>query len=537
MVLPLSALFVILAHAPASDQSKLEASPFLCTDNIDFEDCDASTLVNKFVYRQNVIEQAAEGAFRVRKKETELLFKTEKTVPKTGVMIVGLGGNNGATLYGAIEANKNGISWMTKDGEQKPNYFGSVTHASTIPIGVTPEHKQIYMPMNKIVPMLHANDMIVGGWDINNANLAQAMERAKVFDFDLQKQLWPEMEKVTPLPGLYYPDFIAANQKERANNVIDGDKASNAHVEIIRKNIIDFKNKHSLDKVIVLWSANTERFAEVEEGLNMTQDELLASIEKEDVRVAPSTVYAVAAIMENCAFINGSPQNTFVPGLKELAELKGVFIGGSDFKSGQTKMKSVIAEFLVQAGLKIEAIASYNHLGNNDGRNLSSEQQFKSKEISKRGVTDDMVESNSILYAEGEKPDHLVVIKYLPKVGDSKRALDEYTSRIFMNGENTIVMHNTCEDSLLATPLIIDLVVLTELFQRITVSADAGENFQKFDSVLSVLSYLLKAPMVEKNAPVINALAAQRRCIVNILKALRGLEPDTDMGLEYKLKF
>ena len=156
-----------------------------------------------------------------------------------------------------------------------------------------------------------------------------------------------------------------------------------------------------------------------------------------------------------------------------------------------------------------------------------------------------------MLSKKGEKPDHIVVIKYLPFVGDSKKAMDEYTSRIFMNGMNTIVMHNTCEDSLLATPLIIDLVVLTELFQRVTVSVtlivcgetgnsydffkDNGKDFVKFDSVLSVLSYLLKAPMVEKDAPVINALAAQRRCIVNILKALRGLEPDTDMGLEYKL--
>merc|ERR1712080_280279 len=111
------------------------------------------------------------------------------------------------------------------------------------------------------------------------------------------------------------------------------------------------------------------------------------------------------------------------------------------------------------------------------------------------------------------------------------------TSRIFMNGVNTIVMHNTCEDSLLATPLIIDLVTLTELFQRITVSTDNGNTFRKFNSVLSVLSYLLKAPMVEPGAPVVNALAAQRRCIVNILKALRGFEPDSDMGLEYKLGF
>merc|ERR1719266_1079372 len=131
-------------------------------------------------------------------------------------------------------------------------------------------------------------------------------------------------------------------------------------------------------------------------------------------------------------------------------------------------IKSVLVDFLVSAGLKPESIVSYNHLGNNDGRNLSEAKQFRSKEISKSNVVDDVVASNKILYPnpKTDHPDHCVVIKYVPFVGDSKRAMDEYTSRIFMNGKNTIVMHNTCEDSLLATPIILDLV-LTELMQRI----------------------------------------------------------------------
>merc|ERR1719424_57819 len=107
-------------------------------------------------------------------------------------------------------------------------------------------------------------------------------------------------------------------------------------------------------------------------------------------------------------------------------------IGGDDFKSGQTKMKSVLVDFLVSAGLKPTSIVSYNHLGNNDGYNLSQPNCFRSKEISKSNVVDDMVESNGILYEPGETPDHIVVIKYLPYVGDSKRAMDEYISEIFM---------------------------------------------------------------------------------------------------------
>ena len=137
-------------------------------------------------------------------------------------------------------------------------------------------------------------------------------------------------------------------------------------------------------------------------------------------------------------------------------------------------MKSVLVDFLVGAGLKPTSIVSYNHLGNNDGMNLSAPQTFRSKEISKSNVVDDMVESNPLLYKPGEHPDHVVVIKYVPAVGDSKRAMDEYTSEIFMGGRNTIAMHNTCEDSLLASPIIIDLVLLAELITRVQASGEGG---------------------------------------------------------------
>merc|ERR1712039_144870 len=203
-------------------------------------------------------------------------------------------------------------------------------------------------------------------------------------------------------------------------------------------------------------------------GLNDTWANLEASIKSDESEISPSTLMCVASILEDCAYINGSPQNTFVPGLIELALEKNVFIGGDDFKSGQTKMKSVLVDFLVGAGIKPESIVSYNHLGNNDGKNLSAPACFRSKEISKSNVVDDMVDSNQILYKKGEHPDHVVVIKYVPYVGDSKRAMDEYTSEIFMGGRNTISMHNTCEDSLLAAPIIMDLIILSELVSRIS---------------------------------------------------------------------
>ena len=258
-----------------------------------------------------------------------------------------------------------------------------------------------------------------------------------------------------------------------------------------------FKDTHGLDKVIVQWTANTERFADLLTGVNDTADNLMRAVESSHEEVSPSTVFAIACILENTPFINGSPQNTFVPGVIELAEKHGAFIGGDDFKSGQTKMKSALVDFMINAGIKLTSIASYNHLGNNDGMNLSSQKQFRSKEISKSNVVDDMVAANSVLYKEGEHPDHCVVIKYMPAVGDNKRALDEYYAEIFMGGHQTISLFNVCEDSLLASPLIIDLVIVAELMTRITwksesSSASGAKDYQGFHSVLSILSYMLK---------------------------------------------
>lgn len=478
----------------------------------------------------NVVMQ--NGKLVASPTETSYTFRTGRHVPKVGCMMVGWGGNNGTTLTAAVLANKLGLSWRTKDGVQQANYFGSITQASTVYLGSGPDG-DVYVPFKDLLPMVHPNDMLFDGWDISSMNMADAMERARVLDYGLQKQLRPYMEQLTPRPSVYYPDFIAANQSERADNVLTGTKWQ--HVERIREDIRDFKAKSGVDKVIVMWTANTERFCDVREGLNDTAETLLKSIQNNEDEVSQSTVFAVASILEGCCYINGSPQNTFVPGVLDLAEKHGVFIGGDDLKSGQTKLKSVLADFLVSAGIKPSSIVSYNHLGNNDGMNLSAPKQFRSKEVTKSTVVDDMVDSNKILYANGEKPDHCIVIKYVPFVGDSKRAMDEYTSEIMLGGRSTIVIHNTCEDSLLAAPIILDLVILAELCQRITYRVGDEASWHHFHSVLSILSYLCKAPLVPAGTPVVNSLFRQRACLENIFRACLGLAPINNMMLEHKL--
>uniref|UniRef100_UPI00398E440B inositol-3-phosphate synthase 1-B-like n=1 Tax=Pristiophorus japonicus TaxID=55135 RepID=UPI00398E440B len=477
------------------------------------------------VYEEN-------GSVKVKPCSTKFTFRTARKVPKLGVMLVGWGGNNGSTVTAAVLANKLELSWMTKTGKKVANYYGSLFQASTVCLGTGPAG-DIYVPFKDLLPTVNPNDIVFDGWDISSMNLSDAMERAQVLDWQLQEQLKPYMKKFQPRPSVYIPEFIAANQEDRADNLIHGSKKE--QIEQIKKDIQDFKAKSGVNKVIVLWTANTERFCDVIPGVNDTAENLMMTVECGG-EISPSTMFAVASILEGCAYINGSPQNTFVPGVIDLAIKHKVFIGGDDFKSGQTKIKSVLVDFLVSAGLKTVSIVSYNHLGNNDGKNLSAPEQFRSKEISKSNVVDDMVQSNPILYKPSEKPDHCIVIKYVPYVGDSKRAMDEYTSEIMMGGTNTIVLHNTCEDSLLASPLILDLVILTELCQRIMFRTEWDPEFQTFHSALSILSYLCKAPLVPDGSPVINSLFRQRTCIENIMRACLALPPQNHMHLEHKMQ-
>ncbi|KAF7327830.1 Inos-1-P-synth domain-containing protein [Mycena kentingensis (nom. inval.)] len=498
----------------------------------------------KFVNRGASVN-VSNGQFLITPTAQSYEFQTKRTVSKTGLMMIGLGGNNGSTLCATILANRHNITWHTKSGLVQPNYIGSVLRASTVRIGTDASTGQdVHVPVSDVLPMVHPNDLVLGGWDISGATMDKAMERAQVLDYDLQRQVAPYMALLgKPLPSLYYPDFIAANQEARADNLVPGTDKQ-VHLEHIRADIRKFKEDNGLGRAVIFWTANTERYSDIIPGVNDTADNLLAAIKSSHSEVSPSTLFAVAAILEGEPFVNGAPQNTFVPGVIELAERHQSFIGGDDLKSGQTKLKSVLAEFLVNAGIKPLSIASYNHLGNNDGHNLSAERQFKSKEISKSSVVDDMVNANRLLYkapaadvkgAKGEHPDHIVVIKYVPAVGDSKRAIDEYYSEIFCGGRSTINIFNECEDSLLATPLILDLTILTELLTRVQYRAADKKDFAPLYPVLSLLSYMLKAPLVKPGTEVVNSLNRQRNALESFLKACIGLESNSDLLLETRI--
>lgn len=197
-----------------------------------------SEIRSKYSYRTTSVTQTSTGKFVATPKETVYDFKVERKVPKTGMMLVGWGGNNGTTVTAGIIANRRGLSWATREGTRESNYYGSVVMGSTMKLGTNAKTgDDVNIPFYHALPMVHPNDLVIGGWDISSYNLSKAMDRAGVLEPTLKAQIQMEMSEMIPLPGLYYPDFIAANQEDRADNTIPGSKASNEHVEKIRQDI------------------------------------------------------------------------------------------------------------------------------------------------------------------------------------------------------------------------------------------------------------------------------------------------------------
>lgn len=323
-------------------------------------------MVTNYQYQSTHVTTNQNGEYIVTPVKKQYCFKTNLTVPKMGLMLVGWGGNNGSTVTAGILANKHNMSWRTRTGIQTANYYGSLTQSATFRLGAIQnkngDSKEVYVPFFSYLPMVNPNDLIIGGWDINGKDLAESMERAQVLEPDLQRQLFPYLTQMKPLPSIYYPDFIAANQSKRADNLIPGE-SKRAHLDQVREDIRQFKANNQLDTVVVVWTATTERFVDLLPGVNDTAENLMKSIESSHSEISPSTIFAMASILENAPFINGSPQNTFVPGVIDLADRHGAFVAGDDFKTGQTKLKSVLVDFLVGAGIKPLSITSYNHLG------------------------------------------------------------------------------------------------------------------------------------------------------------------------------
>ncbi|EME29619.1 myo-inositol-1-phosphate synthase [Galdieria sulphuraria] len=484
-------------------------------------------------FQRTLVQTLPDGSVEAIPKELLYEFCTKLKPSKLGIMQVGWGGNNGSTVTAGIVANKEGISWETSKGMEKPNLFGSLSQHGTLRLGISSDGTDVFVPFKSLLPLVEPKDIVLGGWDISSLNLAEALDRAQILEPDLKRKLRPLLESMKPLPGIFDEEFIAENQLPRADNVIET-KNKARQVEIIRQDIRKFKQLHNLDFVVVVWTANSERYSVELAGVNDTAESLLKAISSNHKEVSPSTLYAVASILEGCPYVNGSPQNTFVRGCIQLAEENQVFIVGDDFKSGQTKMKSVLVDYLVGSGMKVESMVTYNHLGNNDMFQLTDGEMWKPKSAAKSRVIEDIVSSNGTLYEKDEMPDHVVVVRYVSSYGDSKSDVSEYVTRTFMNCPYRTVMYNNCLDSALCAPLIIDLAIFIELFHRVSYRTSQMKDFAPMHPVLSALSFYMKIPRTPVGEPLVNALQRQRACIENLFRALVGLNGEDNLFLETK---
>ena len=223
-----------------SDSTFLNEPYTVTSPNVTYTD---STITSKYVYQSTQV-----SGNNVRVINESMVFKTDRKVGKVGVMLVGWGGNNGSTATAGILANKLGISWMTKEGSVRSNYYGSLTQASTVRLGLNVVGESVYIPFKNMLPMINPDDLVIGGWDISSMSIADSMQRAKVLEYDLQKQMIPLLEGLKPLPSIYHSDFIASNQSNRADNLIVGNKKH--QLDTIRKDISNFKLINNLDKVM-----------------------------------------------------------------------------------------------------------------------------------------------------------------------------------------------------------------------------------------------------------------------------------------------
>jgi myo-inositol-1-phosphate synthase len=451
--------------------------------------------------------------------------KTFQTMPtrKLGVLLVGIGGNNGSTFHAACIANSVHMKWHTRTGEYCSNFLGSMTQTVTIPVGYeNGGYETKYAKLNDVIDLVNPHELVVGGWDISGHDLSAAMRRSGVLDTSLQDQITEYVTEkklnTVPLPSVYYPSFIASNQASRADNTLEGETACDAHLDILRENIASFRTTHDLGHVVVMWTATTERMMDISDNVHGSAVSILDAIKQGHTEISPSLMFGVASVLEGCTFLNGSPQNTLVPGLIDMAQKSGTHVSGSDFKTGQTKLKSCLADFFMASGFHLTSVVSYNHLGNNDGKNLSSEKQFMAKRASKTGILENILMQNPDLYS-GSLPDHEVVIRYVPNARDDKKALDEYVADICMGGSFVMNMQTTCPDSLLATPIMLDLVLLADWLDRLKVSG------KPLPTNLTPLSFFFKAPQENDDHTQTNSFHMQLSSIYELALRSVGLPP------------
>lgn len=427
--------------------------------------------------------------------------KILKAEGKLGVLVVGLGAVSSTFITGVL---------MTRKGLAKP--VGSMTQYDVMRVGEGADKK--YLKYNQIVPLADLNDIVFGAWDVYSANAFESAVNCEVLKAKDILPVKDELEKIVPMKAAFDHNYAKR---------LDGDNVKTCTsrwdmTEQIRQDIRDFKKRTGVDRVVVLWAASTEVYVPVDKEVHYTLDQLEKAMKADDrARIAPSMCYAYAALSEGCPFIMGAPNTTVdIPAMWELAEKTRMPIAGKDFKTGQTLVKSGFAPIIGTRCLGLAGWFSTNILGNRDGLVLDEPDNFRTKEVSKLSALE------SILVPE-KQPDlytdyyHKVRINYYPPRNDNKEGWDNIDIFGWMGYPMQIKINFLCRDSILAAPLCLDLVLLSDLAAR-----KGRYGIQRF------LSFFLKSPMhdyTQDEVPV-NNLFEQYTMLKNAIREMGGYPAD-----------
>ena len=423
---------------------------------------------------------------------------------KLGVLLPGMGAV-ATTFIAGVES--------IRKGHHKP--IGSMTQMGTIRLGKRTDNNT--PKISEFVPIAGLDDLVFGGWDIFEDNAFEAATHAGVLqEKDLEK-IRPFMESVRPMPGVFDQSYV----KKLTGTYIKTGKNKMDMAEQLMADIERFKTTNGCDRLVAVWCGSTEVYREPSD-VHSSLAKFEAGLKNNDENIAPSAVYAYALIRSGVPYANGAPNlSVDFPAIHELAKQKGVPICGKDFKTGQTLMKTILAPGFKARYLGIEGWYSTNILGNRDGEVLDDPESFKSKEVSKLGVLEQMLQPHLYPDLYGNMS-HVVRINYYPPRGDNKEGWDNIDIFGWLGYKMQIKIDFLCRDSILAAPLVLDLALFMDLAMRAGMSGT-----QEW------LSFFFKSPMSAPGLYPEHDLFIQLMKLKNTLRHMRGEELITHLGTEY----
>ena len=423
---------------------------------------------------------------------------------RLAVLVPGLGAV-ATTLIAGVEAVRRGLA--------KP--IGSLTQMATIRLGKRTEKRS--PPIKALVPIAELDDLRFGSWDVFPDDAYESAVHARVLERDLLEALKEPLSAIRPMPAVFSPEYV---RRLDGPNVKKGATKRDL-AEALRADIRQFMRANGCSRGVMVWCASTEVYLQPS-AVHAELREFERAMEANDPAIAPSMLYAWAALQEGIPFANGAPNLTVdIPAIQQLARTKGVPIAGKDFKTGQTLMKTVLAPMLKARMLGLQGWFSTNILGNRDGEVLDDPGSFKTKEVSKLNALEHILQPKLYPDLYGHF-DHKVQINYYRPRGDNKEGWDAIDIVGWLGYPMQIKVNFLCRDSILAAPVALDVALFMDLAAR------AG-----LKGIQEWLSFYFKSPMVGEGLYPEHDLFIQLTKLKNTLRHVAGEELITHLGLDY----